>query len=158
MTPAVGSPLTLDGAHGEGGGALFRTALTMSVLTQQPARILNVRGGTKCPGLNAEDRTVLHALARCCKAETDGSAMGSSDVAFAPRLWPTNLNGALEGLDCQDSRSANALVVLNALIPVLLRSGAYSTVTARGETYGHNVLSCAYFAEVTLHALRHMGA
>ncbi len=51
----------------------------------------------------------------------------------------------------------NALVVANALLPILARSGVYSTLNCRGETYGNNVLTYDYFANVTLAALKRMG-
>ena len=45
----MAEPLVLDGAKGDGGGALVRTALAMSAITQQAVRIENVRGGTAYP-------------------------------------------------------------------------------------------------------------
>jgi RNA 3'-terminal phosphate cyclase (ATP) len=48
-------------------------------------------------------------------------------------------------------------VVLSALLPVLARSGVYSTLVAEGETFGNNALSYDYFANVTLSALRKTG-
>ncbi|NIR61713.1 MAG: RNA 3'-phosphate cyclase, partial [Gammaproteobacteria bacterium] len=35
--------LVIDGAHGEGGGQILRTAVTLSVITQRPIRIENIR-------------------------------------------------------------------------------------------------------------------
>ncbi|MCH7945038.1 MAG: hypothetical protein IIC73_03365, partial [Armatimonadetes bacterium] len=47
-------PVVLNGAHGEGGGALLRTAVAMASLTQQPLRLHNVRGSLRKPGVTSE--------------------------------------------------------------------------------------------------------
>ena len=35
--------VTIDGAHGEGGGQILRTALTLSAITSRPLRMVNIR-------------------------------------------------------------------------------------------------------------------
>lgn len=154
----LGAPLTIDGSHGEGGGALVRTALAMAALTQQPVRIANVRGGTGVPGLNPEDLTVLRAVALCCGAEVLGGDAGSKSVSFLPTRRPRGMNELLDISEGRDGPGfANALVVLNTLLPLLARTGAYSSVRAQGETYASRVLSYDYFANVTLRAARRFG-
>ena len=49
----------LDGSHGEGGGQMLRTALVLSLLTDQPFRIEQIRAGRSNPGLKAQH---LHDL------------------------------------------------------------------------------------------------
>ncbi|MEZ0327326.1 MAG: RNA 3'-terminal phosphate cyclase [Fimbriimonas sp.] len=149
--------IVIDGAQGEGGGALLRTALVMSALTQQSLRIDNVRGGTKHPSLDAEDLTLIQALARCCKAETTGAELGSTSIAFLPTARPKGLTGALETIRTDTGRGPNALIVLNALLPVLAKTGVYSSLMVEGETYGFNSLSYDYFANVTVEALKKAG-
>lgn len=155
---APGSPVLIDGSHGEGGGALVRTALTMSALTQQPVRIDGVRTGTNFPGLDLEDLILLKALQRCCGAEVVGGEIGSSSFSFLPTSHPRALKGTLD-IAAEDvrGRGANVPVVLNALLPVLARTGAYSQVACSGETYGNRSLSFDYFQGVTVPALRKMG-
>jgi RNA 3'-terminal phosphate cyclase (ATP) len=155
---ALGTALiTIDGSYGEGGGALLRTALAMSAVTQQAVRVSNVRGGTKYPGLDIEDVTVLRALAASCEAETVGTDMGSEAFTFIPTRRARGYKGRLEGQRSESGRGPNALVVLNALLPVMARSGVYSTIVADGETYGMNALSFDAFANLTLPALRRFG-
>lgn len=153
----AGAILTIDGSHGEGGGALLRTALAMAVLTQQPFRLTSVRGGTKFPGLDVEDLTVLRILAESCAAEVVGAEPGSSSFTFLPTRRPHGYKGRIPALRNESGRGPNALVVLNAVLPVLSRSGMYSTLVAEGETYGMHALSYDTFANVTLCALRRMG-
>src|SRR3982751_6910319 len=93
---APGSPIVIDGSHGEGGGSLVRTCLVMSCLTQQPVRIDGVRGGTKYPGLDYEDLLLMRALAKSCAAETTGAEVGSTSVSFLPTRRPKGLNENLD--------------------------------------------------------------
>ena len=85
------APLSIDGAHMEGGGALVRTALTMSTLTQQPVRIFNIRGAASQPGLNTEALTLAHALGLSSGAEILGG-IGDHELTFTPKRRPAGLN------------------------------------------------------------------
>jgi len=147
----------IDGSHGEGGGALLRTALAMASLTEQAVRINSVRGGTKFPGLDAEDITVIRALAGMCEAETTGVELGSNSISFLPTSRPKGLTGEVESFRNETQRGPNACVVLSTLLPVLAKSGVYSSVVCEGETFGSNALSYDYFANVTTPALKRAG-
>jgi RNA 3'-terminal phosphate cyclase (ATP) len=155
MTSA--SLILIDGSRGEGGGGMLRTALAMSALTQQPLRIDSVRGGTSHPGLDVEDLMLIRALAKSTNAETVGAEIGSTSVSFLPTRRPQGLSGELDLGDDGERRRPNALVVLNALAPVLARCGMYSQVSVQGETYGHHALAYDYFANVTVPALAKFG-
>lgn len=154
--PAKTAPLPIDGAHMEGGGALVRTALTMSALTQQPVKITEVRGNAPKPGLNVEDLTVARALGLACGAEIQGD-VGDHELTFSPTRRPVGLNEKIETDRTDADTHANALVVLHSLLPVMARSGVYSKLTCNGETFGHHVLSYDYFVNVTLGAHRQFG-
>src|SRR5579862_5240572 len=156
--PPSGSPILIDGSHGEGSGALVRTCLVMSCLTQQPTRIDGIRGGTKYPGLDIEDLLLIRALARSCDAETVGAEVGSTSASFLPTRRPRGLDQDLDLAEMKSKdRSPNVPVVLNALLPVLARTGSYSQVSMTGETYGRNALSYDYFQCVTIPTLRKLG-
>lgn len=149
--------IVLDGTYGEGGGALLRTALAMSALTEQAVKIENVRGETRHPGLDPEDLTLVQALAESTGAETTGAELGGNTLAFMPTRMPRPLNGRLATVRSSGNRGPNALIVLNALLPVLARAGAYSSLECEGETYGAGSLGYDAFAECTLSVLRRMG-
>lgn len=154
----LGAPIVIDGSHGEGGGALLRTALQMAAITQQPLRIVNIRTGTKNPGLTAEDITLLKALALSSSAEVLGGTVGEQSLSFLPTRHAKGLNEKLDIEEAYDGPGvASALVVLNAMVPIMARAGVYSKLLAIGETYGNNVLSYDYFANVTAQAYRRMG-
>lgn len=155
---STGSLILLDGSHGEGGGALVRTALTMAALTQQSVRIDQVRNGTNHPGIDIEDLTLIKGLAKSCGAEVVGAEAGSQTVSFHPTKRCGGLKDALDvNPNEQSNRVPNANVLLNALLPILGRSGVYSHVSLSGETYGAHSLCYDYFANVTLGAQRRLG-
>lgn len=151
------SLIVLDGSYGEGGGALLRTALAMSALTEQPVRIENVRGASRFPGVDPEDLTLVRALAESTAAETTGAELGSNTLVFLPTRRPKALNGRLTTVRSGANRGPNALIVLNALLPVLAGSGAYSSLECEGETYGAGSLGYDAFAEGTLSVLKRAG-
>ena len=154
----IGLPLVIDGSHGEGGASLIRTALAMSCITQQPMRIVNIRSETKRPGLSSEDLLILRSFGLICGAEIIGGAIGEKSLSFIPTRKPRGLNEQFDVPDDEDGPGhSNAVVVLNAMLPVLAKTGVYSTLSCRGETYGNNVLTYDYFANVTIPALRKFG-
>lgn len=155
--PAPGSPIVLDGSHGEGGGALLRTALSLSALTQQPTRIDYVRGGTPYAGVDSEDLALIRGLGKSCEAEVIGANLGASTLSFLPTRHPRALKESLDPPDPVEGRFPNVPVVLHALAPVLARTGAYSHVSLTGETYGHHSLGFDYFQQVTCVALGKLG-
>ncbi|CAN5403052.1 RNA 3'-terminal phosphate cyclase [soil metagenome] len=149
--------INIDGSYGEGGGALLRTALVMSAMTQQAVLLENIRHGTRFHGLDVEDLVLIDALRIACQADVVGADDHSPTLTFIPKTRPHGLNQTLETLRADSGRGANALVVLNALLPVLCRTGVYSSVACEGETYGFNSLTYDYFSNVTLGALKKIG-
>ena len=136
----------------------MRTCLAMSCLTQQPLRLDGVRSRTKFPGLDYEDLVLMRALGKSCEAEMLGAEVGTTSISFLPTRRPIGLNGSLDLPDDEAlRRGASAPVVLNALLPVLARTGMYSNVSMSGETYGSRSLSFDYFQGVTIPALQRFG-
>ena len=156
--PSPPPPIELDGSYGEGGGVLLRTALAVSSLTGIPVRVRAIRDATKFPGLNPEDITLVRAMASLTQAHTEHAELGSSQLLFAPTKRPRPLNERIGVAEGEDGPGfANAPLVALTLMPLLARTGAYSSFTAVGETYAHNNLSYDYFENVTLAALRRFG-
>lgn len=155
---ALGAPVVLDGSHGEGGPALVRAAIVMAAMTQQPLRIDDVRGKTPYPGLKPEDLMLLRAAALLTQAEVVNAEPNARSFSFLPTRPPKGLSLDLDVPDADDGPgSANALVVANALVPLLARTGVYTRLNVVGETHGAHVLSYDYFANVTLAAYRKLG-
>ena len=77
--------IDIDGAAGEGGGQVLRTALSLSLVTQRPFRLRNVRGGRAKPGLRRQHLTALRAAQQISGADVQGDALSSTEVVFHPR-------------------------------------------------------------------------
>ncbi|MBS1702213.1 MAG: hypothetical protein JST12_11170 [Armatimonadetes bacterium] len=140
--------IRLDGSHGEGGGALLRSALSMSVLTQQGFQIEHIRTGTKYPGLDVEDITLLKALAHACDADTSDLAPGALSLLFVPKKAVKPIKGRIKTERNMAGRGSNALVLSAALAPILSRSGGYSDFEIEGETFSNNSMTFDYFNQV----------
>jgi len=76
--------IELDGSHGEGGGAILRQALALSMLTGKAFRITNIRKGRPKPGLAAQHVACVDAAKEMCNAEAVGCYTGSTEVSFTP--------------------------------------------------------------------------
>ncbi|EFN7834870.1 RNA 3'-terminal phosphate cyclase, partial [Escherichia coli] len=51
--------IALDGAQGEGGGQILRSALSLSMITGQPFTITSIRAGRAKPGLLRQHLTAV---------------------------------------------------------------------------------------------------
>ena len=76
--------ITLDGSHGEGGGQIIRTALALSMLTQQAFQIINIRKGRQEPGLKAQHLAAIRAFQAMSDCTVSGAEIGSQELCFVP--------------------------------------------------------------------------
>lgn len=140
--PTAESPVTLNGSFGEGGGALLRTALCMSALTQKPLHIHSIRGATRKPGLSPEDFGVLQTLIKCTNAQTENAEIGTEALEFTPKTLPRRIHFAHDIPRSGTGRSpGNTLVIAQTVAPILARTGAISSLTLHGETHNNNTLT-----------------
>jgi len=151
-------PLVIDGAHGEGGGQILRTALSLSALTGQPMRLENIRANRRNPGLAAQHLTAVRAAAAICAAKVDGDALGSQVLRFVPTGAVEAGDYAFDVAAAREGGSAGAatLVLQTVLLPLALADGT-STVQVRGGTHMRWSPSFDYADEVWLPALRRAG-
>ena len=77
--------IEIDGSQGEGGGQIVRSALTLSLMTGQPLRVINIRAGRKKPGLRAQHLKALEAAATISKASVQGASFSSNNFDFTPQ-------------------------------------------------------------------------
>ncbi len=156
--PAPLDPIVLNGSHGEGGGALLRTAVAMSSLTQQPLRVHSVRGALRKKGLNSEDLTFIDALGDATRAEVEGAGVGTDELVFRPKTLPKPLSGRYDIHAHEKGRvPGNALILTTGLLPILARAGGYSEFSVVGETHNENTVCFDAFERVTLGAMRRLG-
>lgn len=144
--------IVIDGSFGEGGGQILRSSLTLSMLTGTPFRIESIRARRRKPGLLRQHLTAVHAAARVCGASVDGAEPGSRELRFEPGP----VNAGVYAFDTQTAGSA--CLVLQTLLPALLRAPGPSTVTISGGTHNPMAPSFDFLHDVFGPVLQRMGA
>lgn len=153
--------IELDGATGEGGGQILRTALTLSMITGQPFRITNIRANRSKPGLMRQHLVAVQAAAEVSGATVTHAQVGSTELSFVP--------GPVRAGDYEFAigTAGSCTLVLQTLMLALLHANGPSTVRLSGGT--HNAMAppvqflqrtyvpllAAMGAEVTIELLRH---
>ena len=150
--------LIIDGSHGEGGGQILRSTLSLSVITGRPVRIENIRANRKKPGLAAQHLTSVRAAAMLCDAEVKGAELGSQTLQFIPRKPVRAGDYFLDVAQAREGGSAGSvmLVLQTLLLPLALAEGD-STVILRGGTHVDMSPSYDYVHDVWLPTLARMG-
>jgi RNA 3'-terminal phosphate cyclase (ATP) len=145
-------PILLDGASGEGGGQLLRTALSLAAVTGRAFTIHRLRAHRPKPGLRPQHREAARAVARLCGGELTGDELGSSRLELRPgaRVSPSDLV-----LDIGTAGSTPLL--LQTLCWPLALAGGPSTLTLRGGTHQDHAPSFHYLALVWAPAVARLG-
>jgi RNA 3'-terminal phosphate cyclase (ATP) len=121
--------ITIDGSQGEGGGQILRSALALSVITGKSLRLTKIRAGRKKPGLMRQHLTCVQAAASISAAEVEGAEPGASDITFMPQaVLPGNYHFRI-------GTAGSAMLVLQTVLPALLRTTRPSTLTLEGGTH-----------------------
>lgn len=128
--------LTLDGAHGEGGGQILRTALSLSAITTRPFRLTNIRAGRRNPGLLPQHLSAVRATAVITGAVLSGDRLGSTELRFAPSHLPRPGSYLFDVAEMAEHGSAGSvtLILQTLLIPLTMADGP-STLVLRGGTH-----------------------
>lgn len=150
--------LEIDGAYGEGGGQILRSSLTLAIVTGQPVRLVNIRANRSKPGLRPQHLTAVRAAAAVCDAETDGDALGSETLTFAPQRVAQAGNYLFDVDDASPTGSAGAvsLVLQTILLPLALASSR-SEVRLLGGTAVPMSPPAIYLERVYLPTLFELG-
>ncbi len=121
--------IEIDGAMGEGGGQVLRSAVGLSALTGQPVAVGNIRIRRKNPGLGRQHLTAVRAAAQICGAVLCGDEMGSTRLRFEP--------GEVRGGEYQFSvgTAGSANLVLQTVLPALMLADEPSALTLEGGTH-----------------------
>jgi RNA 3'-terminal phosphate cyclase (ATP) len=145
--------VTLDGSHGEGGGQILRTALTLSLLTGRPFRIVKIRANRDKPGLRPQHLKAVEAAASLAGAEVVGGSVGSRDLTFRPAPYtPRDLQVDI------GTAGSTALVLQTLHLPLALRADQPIRLTLTGGTFNPSAPSFP-FLETTWRAhLASLGA
>ena len=125
--------IELDGAQGEGGGQILRSALSLSMCTGQAFTINRIRAKRKNPGLMRQHLTAVQAATQICSATVEGATVGSQQLCFRP--------GKITGGQYQFTigTAGSCTLVLQTILPALLMADSNSQITLSGGT--HNSMS-----------------
>jgi RNA 3'-terminal phosphate cyclase (ATP) len=128
--------LTLDGSHGEGGGQILRTALSLSVVAVRPFRLVNIRARRRKPGLLPQHLSAVRAAAAISGAVVSGDRLGSTELDFAPGHLPEAGVYQFDVAQMSERGSAgSATLILQTLLVPLALAYEPSTLVVRGGTH-----------------------
>ncbi|MGI9295025.1 MAG: RNA 3'-terminal phosphate cyclase [Pseudomonadales bacterium] len=143
--------IVIDGSQGEGGGQIFRTALSLAVCLGRPVRIENIRAGRNKPGLLRQHLACLRAAQRICEAQVTGAELGSASVLFVP--------GSIKAGEYRfaiGSAGSTTLVFQTVLLPLLLADGV-SELYLEGGTHNGMAPSYDFIEQCFLPVMEKMG-
>ena len=141
----------IDGSQGEGGGQILRTSLALSLLTNQPFEMVNVRAGRQQPGLRPQHLASVKAAASISKADVEGATPGSTRLVFRPgevHAGRYEFNIATAGSTC---------LVLQTIYLPLSKAASGSNITITGGTHAPKSPSFEYLDQHWLKTLRLLG-
>ncbi|WP_136798949.1 RNA 3'-terminal phosphate cyclase [Desulfosediminicola ganghwensis] len=143
--------IEIDGAYGEGGGQIVRSALGLSLVTGRSFTIRNIRAKRKKPGLLRQHLTAVRAAAQISSAQVQGAALGSETLYFEP--------GAVQAGSYlfQVGTAGSCTLVLQAILPGLLAGSHPCRVTIEGGTHNPMAPPFEFLQQSYLPLLNRMG-
>lgn len=144
--------LTIDGAHGEGGGQIVRSALALALATGTPFQIEHIRAGRQRPGLLRQHLTCVDAARTISRAQVEGAELGSTWLSFRPGALTAGRYRFAIGT------AGSTLLVVQALLPALLRDGRAWRLELEGGTHNPAAPSFDFFTRALAPLLARLGA
>nr|WP_188568883.1 RNA 3'-terminal phosphate cyclase [Undibacterium terreum] len=144
--------IELDGAIGEGGGQILRSALTLSMITGQAFRINNIRANRPKPGLMRQHLVAVQAAAQICNAEIGDAGIGAQLLEFVPQK--------IKGGDYQFAigSAGSCTLVLQTVLPALLFADKESNIRISGGTHNPMAPPVQFLQRAYGKVLEKMGA
>lgn len=144
--------IELDGATGEGGGQILRSALTLSMITGQPFRIQNIRANRPKPGLMRQHLVAVQAAAQICGADIGDTTVGSRTLEFVPQK--------VQGGDYKFAigTAGSCTLVLQTVLPALLFGDKPSVLHVSGGTHNPMAPPAQFLQRAYGRVLSEMGA
>ncbi len=144
-------PLVIDGSSGEGGGQILRSSLALSLVTGKPFRIERIRSKRSRPGLLRQHLTAVRAATEIGLATVTGDSLGSTELSFAPTtIEPGDYHFSI-------GTAGSTTLVLQTILPPLLRAGKPSRVVIEGGTHNASAPPFEFISKSFLPVLRQMG-
>lgn len=144
--------IEIDGSHGEGGGQIIRTSLTLASITGKAVRITNIRAGRSRPGLRPQHLMACSSVRKICRGNLEGAELESTELTFTP--------GKIVGgkYDFNIGTAGSVTLVAQTVLPILLSSSKRSQVRISGGTHVMKAPSHDYFEKVFIPAIGRFGA
>ncbi|WMW80288.1 RNA 3'-terminal phosphate cyclase [Undibacterium cyanobacteriorum] len=143
--------IKIDASQGEGGGQVLRTALALSIITQQAIHLTQIRAKRSKPGLMRQHLTCVKAAQAISDAEVSGAELGSDDLVFTPKAIRSGDYHFAIG-----TAGSCSLVLQTVLWPLLL-ADQESSVIVEGGTHVPMAPSFEFLQYSFLPVLRKMG-
>jgi len=144
--------IEIDGAQGEGGGQILRSALSLALCTGQPFRISRIRAGRTKPGLLRQHVTAVKAAAAISDAEVDGCEVNSSALTFRPgQVRPGDYSFSI-------GTAGSCTLVLQTVLPPLLTAAEPSVIRISGGTHNKAAPPVDFLSRAFLPLIARMGA
>lgn len=135
--------IEIDGSEGEGGGQILRSALALSILTNKPFKLVNIRARRAKPGLAPQHLASVRAAAQISSARYKGGQIGSSVLNFEPGECKSGQYAL--GVH---TAGATALILHTVYLPLALRGTGESRLTITGGTHVMKA-PCFHFLKTT---------
>lgn len=121
--------ISIDGAAGEGGGQILRSALALSLVTGRPFHLTRIRAGRRKPGVMRQHLTAIQAAIAVGGSTTQTVQIGSSEITFQP-------GAVAAGQYCfRVGTAGSATLVLQTVLPALLIADGPSQLSLEGGTH-----------------------
>ncbi len=120
--------IIIDGSYGEGGGQILRSAIALSIITNKPIEINNIRAKRSIPGLRPQHLSTIKILAELSDAEVSNLSIGSTAIRFKPKEIKKSY------LKYDVGSAGSISLILQALIPAISLSNNYLEVELIGGT------------------------
>ena len=143
--------LKIDGSFGEGGGQILRTALALSMITQTPIEISNIRAGRKKPGLMRQHLVCVQAAKAISHATVTGDELGSQTLQFTPHTVQSG------DYHFDIGSAGSTTLVLQTILPPLLLAEHPSKVSIKGGTHNPLAPTADFLQYAFIPALANMG-
>jgi len=120
--------IEVDGSTGEGGGQILRTSISLSIATNTPVHIFNIRSKRPNPGIQPQHYMAIKAAATISDAELIGLKLSSESIFFKPK----KVSDKISRIDIGTAGSIP--LVLQTLVPCLVTSRLQCPIELIGGT------------------------
>ena len=139
--------IEIDGAVGEGGGAILRLSAGYSILYNTPIRIKNIRANRPKPGLRMQ-----HLLGLRLLSELTGSSLSKCDIGSTELLFHPETNIRKKDIKIEISTAASIGLLLQPIQIACLGLKSHEKIILKvngGATFGKWAPSINYLENIT---------